>query len=278
MSQKESIVALSPLKEEDTIIGIFHWLASFGEQFAQKSLLSKVDSIRLLNDKIYASEEFIRSYAYARANAPLSYRINALKALKKKGQSSTTDTLSFYKMRVEKINENANPFCDPRFNQKNFCSIIKLIKEGKLYDAFNELDLKGLGSKIRTLFIRDMVFLYNSESNLSNEQLIFTQPIDIWIKLFIDEIEWKTPICDKKNINYSLVAKKCTNRWNDIERGMKIIEICKIAKVSPVLVNQAIWLFSSRVVADTKHLKVIINSGDVSLFKVEAALVKEFFI
>ena len=105
MSQKESIVALSPLKEEDTIIGIFHWLASFGEQFAQKSLLSKVDSIRLLNDKIYASEEFIRSYAYARANAPLSYRINALKALKKKGQSSTTDTLSFYKMRVEKINE-----------------------------------------------------------------------------------------------------------------------------------------------------------------------------
>ena len=267
------------LKDKNKIIAIFRWLHAFGKQYEDEVMMRDVDFSRLLKGNDYARANFIRNYAYARANAPLSYKINALKTLNRLKHHPKTNPASFYKSLVENTLTRSNPFLDPRFATTDFSSLVRLISQGKPYEAFQQLNLKGVGSKIKSLYIRDMVYLSGSENKLKgNDSLIFTQPIDIWIKLFINEISWPGINVDKKNESYRALAHHYADRWNDVERGLKIIEICKAAKVSPVIINQAIWLFSSRVVADTKHLKQLIKEGNPSSFQHEKGLVTEFFV
>lgn len=266
-------------KDKNNIIAIFRWLAKFGREYEDEVMMRDVDFRKLLTDNDYARANFIRNYAYARANAPLSYKINALKALNRQKQAPKIDSVVFYISIVEKPLTQSNPFTDPRFMNTNFCSLVRLISEGRPYEAFQLLNLKGVGSKIKSLYIRDMIYLSDAENKLKdNYSLVFTQPIDIWIKLFIDEFRWSVIKMDKMNECYRALAHHYADRWNDVERGLKIIEICKAAKVSPVIINQAIWLFSSRVVADTKHLQELINKGNISDFQKEAELVDEFVI
>jgi hypothetical protein len=263
----------------DKVIEIFRWLNEFCKINSEHIGLLKYDCDKLLNDEIYAKKIFLKNYAYARANAPLSYKINAIKALNKNIQNSHKNPIAIFNTLVENPLTQSNPFTDTRFAEIKFNSIISNINNGHIVEAFESLALKGVGSKIKTLFIRDIVYLFKSENKISSrDEKLFTQPIDIWIKLFMDEIPWKTESIDKKNEKLRLLANQYSERWKDIERGKKIIEICEQANVSPVLVNQAIWLFSSRVVSDTKHLKKLVNSGDVGLFQQEASLVDEYFI
>lgn len=267
------------LSDKNKIINVFKWLNDFSKVYEKKLLLKHSDINRLRSDENYAKANIVRWYAYERVNAPISYKVNALKTLNLLRENPKFDWRDFYNKRVEKQNINANPFLDERFHNASFCQIIKNIEEGKLSDVYDQLSFNGFGAKIRTLYIRDITSITGSEKNIKNrEDLIFTQPIDIWIMIFTDQIKWEIETIDRKNPKYKKIANRAVNYWKDVVLAQKIIEISEVADVSPVKVNQAIWLFCSRIVSDTKHLKELINKGDIAKFDQEVSYVNDFVI
>ena len=86
------------------------------------------------------------------------------------------------------------------------------------------------------------------------------------------------PIKVKLELNCGFSAYSIGAEKKNLEIGLKILQLCNEANVSPVKVSQAMWFFCSRIVADPNRLEWLIKSQDISLFQKEYDLVGEYIV
>jgi hypothetical protein len=248
----------------------FIWLDNLSKYYAENNL-AKINLDLMRTNRIYALKCFLNNWAYERAGAPKGYKIAAIKTaglLEHKNNVFSKDYKEFYS---GKLNIKTNPGLDDNTYNLDIPDIINRIKNGDLSVAFNSLAIRGVGHKIRSFFIRDIVTLLETEYNIKKdiENYLFVFPIDIWLTKIADSIKLNNE--EFPNIKHKpyRLDKKTLNR------AIKLIYLSLDAGVSPLRVNQGAWYFASRIVADTKRLEYLINSKDISLLNKELALMKD---
>lgn len=107
---------------------------------------------------------------------------------------------------------------------------VRRIQNGEIDKHYNELQHsqnKGgiiqIGPKIASLYLRDVVSLYQLEDKVSDEFAFCLQPIDVWVR----KLAFKTGIVD--------------NGANDKEIQEAIVALCREYGCSPLQFNQGAW-------------------------------------
>lgn len=111
---------------------------------------------------------------------------------------------------------------------------IKQIKEGKIKELDHDLrEIRQVGQKTCSLFLRDTVSFYNLESYLSTSDFDVVQPVDTWVH----QMAKKLGIIDQDMKLSELVQKR------------HLIPMAAIkAKVSPIDFNQGLWYLPTHAV------------------------------
>ena len=114
-------------------------------------------------------------------------------------------------------------------NKKNILYfLIEQIKSKKIAEAYRSLDgIWSIGPKIASLILRDVVYIYELENYLSDEEYYFLQPIDTWVHNLSKRIE----LVDRNKI-YKVEAKDITDK-------------CFKFGVNPIHYNQGAWYVGS---------------------------------
>jgi len=114
-------------------------------------------------------------------------------------------------------------------NKKNILYfLIEQIKSKKIAEAYRSLDgIWSIGPKIASLILRDVVYIYELENYLSDEEYYFLQPIDTWVHNLSKRIE----LVDRNKI-YKVEAKDITDK-------------CFKFGVNPIHYNQGAWYIGS---------------------------------
>lgn len=143
--------------------------------------------------------------------------------LKSKGVNNEMDR----KMVIETIDL---VFTLPQKYKNNIVQFsISEIKKNKINDVYKSLDsIHGVGDKIASFYLRDVILIYQLENYLSNYDYKYCQPIDTWIR--------------KLGQGLGISSK----RTSDSDLKTTIIEECKKAKVSPVSFNAGAWIFAAK--------------------------------
>jgi hypothetical protein len=103
------------------------------------------------------------------------------------------------------------------------CSV-EAIERGDIKKLYKDLmDITSVGPKIASLYLRDLVDLYDLESKIAPEDLMLLQPVDVWVR----KVAQKTGI-----INYGA---------SDEEIQKSILLVCQKAGVSALRFNQGAW-------------------------------------
>lgn len=99
------------------------------------------------------------------------------------------------------------------------------IKRDKVTDVFEDLkNIYGIGDKLASLYLRDIVFIYTLPKYIKKEYYIYLQPVDTWVKQVANAL-WIIEPDDNDN---EVVSNK-------------IIKECLRLKVSPLLFNAGAW-------------------------------------
>ena len=151
---------------------------------------------------------------------------------------------------------------------------MQLVAQGAIEEAFHKVVLKGLGHKLRALFLRDLVTLLKAEPKLGadHDAYLWCQPIDVWVRFAAEEL------CGTRTTN-SLAARgsgKYGLGRADLAAASGIVELSIQAGVSPLRVNQGIWYFSANAVADEARLRALIRGGEPRELDAELELMKGF--
>ena len=102
---------------------------------------------------------------------------------------------------------------------------VEQIKAKHLQSAHREIDdIKQIGHKLASLFIRDVVFLFKLESYLSPEDQNYCQPIDTWVRQIVSKLEITV------------------NGQRDEDVAVAIVKKCTEVGVSSLLFNAGAWL------------------------------------
>jgi len=155
----------------------------------------------------------------------------------------------------EKICEKQGKGVNKRVNEGVIKGLIKLSKESFQYnynpfryminkiessmtDAFLTLrNIKGIGDKIASFLLRDIVCILDAEMKIPLKHRIFLQPIDRWIK-GIAKYLWK-------DIN---------ERTPDWVIAQRIVDKCEEFEISGVRFNQGAWQYCVTEVKKMKNL------------------------
>lgn len=258
---------------------LVRWCAEQSSR-ATNEYLKNIPIEELKNNPVYALKWFLYRYAYERAGASKGYKIAAIKSIYYLMQinhnlAGLDDVyINFY---LGRKNKNGNPCFDQRIQSLNFSEIIKNISDGKLELAFNQLKLRGIGHKIRALFIRDIITITDSEKKFEHnfENYLYAQPIDTWVRSFGEELLPPNgfnipPELRRSSYDSNIFSER------DFGIACKLIEWSLRAKVSPLKVNQGIWYFCSRVVADNGRLRKILNERKIETLNSEVDLMDGF--
>ena len=232
------------------------YFENIGNQYI-KNTLSVIDINKMQNDKDYAIKMFFYYWAFERKDAPNGYKISAIKALTSDSNENLTE--KFEKYFKGKRNKKNNPFYSNNIDNIDICKTILEIKNLNFDEAFKSIKLNGLGHKIRSFFIRDIVCLLKLEAlnDFETQQYLFMIPIDIWVRYTIDFLSFNEPyITDIYRKDYGISK-------NDFLTSIKLITECKKYKVSPLKVNMGIWYYCSNIIADKERLKEIIETKSV---------------
>lgn len=258
---------------------LVRWCAEQSSR-ATNEYLKNIPIEELKNNSVYALKWFLYRYAYERNGAPKGYKIAAIKSISYLMQ--TEHNLAglddvYRKFYLGRRNENGNPCFDQRIQAIDFSKIIKDISAGKLKDAFDQLELKGIGHKIRALFIRDIISITDSEKKFEHnfKNYLYAQPIDIWVrslgKVLKSPNDFELP--KPKELRRSLYGNISKE---DFSIACKLIKWSLRAEVSPLKVNQGIWYFCSRVVADNGRLEKILNCRKMEALNQEVDVMDGF--
>ena len=119
-------------------------------------------------------------------------------------------------------------------------TVLALLKGGTAKNAHTFLcQIRGTGSKINSLFLRDIVLIYDLPVGQDDPLL---QPIDTWVRRLtrlLMGVQADVPKDEKDD--YS----------NDAKIAETIIYLSKTAGVSPLILNQGAWYFGAQI-AGTK--------------------------
>lgn len=100
------------------------------------------------------------------------------------------------------------------------------IGKGKIVDIFNTLNkIYCIGDKLASLYLRDIIIIYQLEKHLKPGDFQYCQPIDTWVK----QVALKTGI-----------MKSGGEKIENIKTA--IIRHCLNANVNPLLFNAGAWL------------------------------------
>jgi hypothetical protein len=120
---------------------------------------------------------------------------------------------------------------------------VSAIERGDIRKLYKDLmDITSVGPKIASLYLRDLVDLYDLESKIAPENLALLQPVDVWVR----KVVWKTGIV--------------SNGASDSEIQKNILEVCQKAGVSALRFNQGVWYLGKNafdiVVANLRTIEV----------------------
>ena len=119
-------------------------------------------------------------------------------------------------------------------------TVLALLKGGTVKTVHTFLcQIRGTGSKINSLFLRDIVLVYNLPIGQDDPLL---QPVDIWVRRLtrlLMGLQADVPKDEKDD--YS----------NDTKIAETLIDLSKTAAVSPLTLNQGAWYFGAQI-AGTK--------------------------
>jgi hypothetical protein len=201
---------------------------------------------------------FFYYWAFERAGAPQGFKIAAVKTIEhiKKDKSATPSDI--FKMYFHgKLNIKNNPLLDTNIQKFDIIPVINEIKKGKLYNAFNMINLNGINHKIKSFFIRDIFYLIGDENLLNNdvENSLYAFPIDIWVRETLNRIIKINSSISIKRKNYGNINK------SDFELAFSTISKCHEEGISSLKLNMGIWYYASTFVADLERLDYLIKSG-----------------
>jgi len=205
----------------DKVEHIIKWFENIGNRYVENILLPRVQINKMKQGKDYATKMFFHYWAFERQGAPGGYKIAAIKAI----SSGTKKSLSaeFKKYYHGKLNEKNNPILDDRIKKLDLQRTIKLVAKKNFNDAFTQIKLNGLGHKIRSFFLRDIVYLLNIEKDgqLSTRDYLYMTPIDIWVRLVIQLLKIKLISTNELKRTHFELSK------SDFETALKLITVCK---------------------------------------------------
>jgi len=165
-----------------------------------------------------------------------------------------------------------NPVFDPALAALDVPSIIRAIEMGEIERAFLHLKIRGLGHKLKALFLRDLVSILGCEAQacLSVQDYLWCQPVDVWVRITADCLSDDDPNSHKPP------SLDCGLRRADLAAAWKLVRLSQRAGVSPLSVNQGIWYFCSNAVADVGRLRRILGSGNAGAIDDELQLIEGF--
>jgi len=102
---------------------------------------------------------------------------------------------------------------------------ISKIKNGNIKEHFYELqNIISIGPKITSFYLRDLICMYSLDSFMSEEDLVFLQPIDTWVR----KVAFKVGIIDSIDEEDTIIREK-------------IVKSCLSLKISTIKFNQGAW-------------------------------------
>jgi len=119
------------------------------------------------------------------------------------------------------------------YNIRKFCA--KFFEENNLVGLYTSLDeVKGVGHKLASLYIRDLLAYYEEAhpesklklSKLSKDNMLYVYPVDTWVKQITEKIHGQEFDSNKEAMDW-------------------IIEKCEPEGLSPAYVNHGIWYIGS---------------------------------
>jgi hypothetical protein len=107
----------------------------------------------------------------------------------------------------------------------------KIAGAGRVEPVFVELlNIRGIGEKLASFILRDIVWLYELERGIEKGDLLYLQPVDIWVRR-IASIFWRDSRLESDKVPRLLVARR-------------LAEFCHTHGISGVRFNQGAWYFS----------------------------------
>ncbi len=240
-------------------------------------LLSDFDKERFLNDKNYAIVQFFNNWGLERSGNTKMIKIADIKFLSRYLDEFEEDDFkkSFIKnykkiAMTKKVNKKVNPVMDKAILNFDPQKTVQLVKDNKIKDAFNSIQLKGIGHKIKSFFLRDMTLFYSNNTNFTIEELLYLFPIDIWIKEFLQCLKIKDMENYPKENQYDNLSKA------DRELGFNFINYCRMNNLDVRKLDAGIWFYCARVVGSKERLKYLLNQDSVDALDEEYKLINKY--
>jgi len=249
---------------------------SYGAELFRK-FYHKDDSFqKQFEDNFQALVCFFENYAYERQGAAPAYPEIALTVLKNKFNNITrTITIEDaraawrdYKEIAEskynglRVNKTHNPMNSDsgllalmaKRNIPNLATYTRNLTQNRQTEAAHTLidDIRGIGTKIASLYLRDIVYLAKIPEETITDQY-YLQPVDTWI-------EQTLSIIFGKEKPKTLVGQQEV-----------IVELCQAADVSPIAFSQGAWMLGSEVAGDYSTFQQLAKGQNAK------AIIKEHF-
>ncbi len=236
-------------------------------------LLSKFDKERFLNDKNYSIVQFFDKWGLERSGNTKLIKIADIKFLTLYFDRFGNDDfrkifIEKYKeiAGTEKLNKKVNPIIDEAILSFDPQKTVQLIKEKKIKDAFASIQLKGLGHKIKSFFLRDMTLMYLDNTDFTIEELLYLFPIDIWIKEFLLGLKIEKMKKYPKEKQYDNLSK------TDRELGFNFITYCMKNNLDIRKLDAGMWFYCAKVVGSKERLQYLLKEDSVDVLKDEYQL------
>ncbi|MGO8950099.1 MAG: hypothetical protein ACLQUY_21070 [Ktedonobacterales bacterium] len=254
---------------------MLRWFELVGQRYVAAYLAPRVCDIeRLRHDPEYGLKQFLFTWAFERSHVPRRYRIAAVKALAAVWPDVPKVSAQFVHFNRGKTNARRNPALDPRLATLCIPQIVAFVEQARLAEAFHGLALNGVGHKIRSFFLRDLICLTTTEGQLHGlASYLYCQPIDLWVRETARALVLPAAaaLCElPSNKEYGFESR------DDRDLAATLICGCLSADVSPLHVNQGIWYFCSNAVADTDRLHHLLSFCDTRALSDELALLDGF--
>lgn len=235
------------------ILKLFENTSVLFQAFYQEPLWNKYGDH--LENSIDAARIFLEGYAFEHQGRSIAFPHAAIEIIKKleKTQNEDDFQLTVWNdfsnlLENRRLNCRINPLyhrcwkncrlhatnsCDCIWcilNSENIVAIsIQDLKKGQTKNAFERLrKIRGVGSKISSLFLRDITIKYNLANSIPVEDRWLLQPIDIWVQRIVQSL----------NIPKEKDSKKIAE-W--------IVDCCNEHNIDPEQCNQGMWYFAARI-------------------------------
>lgn len=240
--------------DRNKVVEILKKISLFSEKYKTLNLNNKVFN---LDDEKYTLKKFFYTYAFERGGAPKKFRKKAVKILDEKYSSVLVlEGTVKEKLDEENGNEKNNPFADFRIKGVGSFEIFKTIEMiigHNLKGAFNSIKLRGINHKIKSFYIRDVLFSRFEDEvfDINEQEFLYAFPVDVWVFEFLKSLNLPFEDGIKIKSKYGNLSKV------DSILGLSVLKLCLEEKINPLRLNMGIWYFSSFYVCKTSDFKDI---------------------